>query len=647
MISRKSKVMSKVIAIWLVLLMVGNITFAVAISDISSTYWASTVIQNMTDKDILDVYEDGSFKPETTAYKAEAIIVIYKAAIAAGLVTTTEGATLASKYESQLENLGIPKMLAPYGGDVYPALGYALEHEIVVLDEVKYFVSGTQFTSLSKIEATVYFGKALNYYKQENLNKIISLSYKDASEISFSALKYVDLLIGYDIVSDKGDSQGNFNPKMILNRAILAVFANGYYNAVTTGENAGDPGSGTETGTNTGTNTGTETEDASTTPDTTEVVVEVGSEVDSISGTITDVFVDLKYLEVKGTDGKTATYNVGNSDVFIDGTLASLSLLADGLGVKLSFEDGVVVRIDVPTYYTKISGNFNSLSAYVGTLKDFRSLSMAIKSGGFDYKRIYSDCVVYINGKVAKVEDLQKNDYLNVYYDGYNAKLILAYSSSYVVKGYVNKTVTVNKFDTLSITLENGSVIEAEPNATVNYSSVQNSKLSQNDILEVTLAYGKVKQVKYLGSIRDITGIIKGINIQAKPEISLDTGATAYQKFTLPATLEIIGEDGVTVLDIYDLRLEQFANIHIGFNGVERLTLGKSVDEQTMTITVTSVITTSNILIGVDSTGASKTITISSELGISASDYKVGDKLEITGKKITDFVFEAEKIKVQ
>ncbi|MDN5297902.1 MAG: hypothetical protein PWP51_455 [Clostridiales bacterium] len=641
MILGKSKIYYKLTAILMAFMMIGNVSFAAVMTDVTESHWANTVVQHMVDEDIMAIYEDNSFKPNETATKAETLIVIYRAAIAAGLLTASEGATLADTYESQLEALNIPKMLAPYGGDVYPALGYALENDIVVMDEVKYFVNEGAFTGVSRVEASVFFGKALNLYKNENLNKIISLSYKDAFEISLSALKYVNLLIDYNIVSAKGDSNGNFNPKTILNRAVLAVFADGYFGAITTGVSeipTTDPEQPSTV----------DSEDPVTgdpdTPVTGDVETAETPTVQTVTGTITDIFSDLKYLEVKSTAGKVATYNVKSVPIYADQVAISLDHLKAGIAVTLTIENSAVTRVDVPLFFDSVSGSFNSISGYLGTEKDFRSLKIALDSGGFDFKRVYADTRVIVDGVSADIDDLKNNYYLTIYYQDYTAMSIVAYSDNYEFKGMLTKEIPLKGPTSLEVTLEDGTQFKAPISDGVAFSNVTGNRLNENDIVNVKLVYGKVKSIAYAGVVRDIKGIIKGIYIKAESEIALDTGAKEYEIVAVDPNLNIIAEDGEEGLNIYDLRLDQIANVHIGFDGIEVIRLGDEADIEAFNATVTSVITTSNIMIVVDDSGISKTIAFAKNSNLDIADYMAGDKLYISGRKITEGLFEADHI---
>jgi hypothetical protein len=194
------------------------------------------------------------------------------------------------------------------------------------------------------------------------------------------------------------------------------------------------------------------------------------------------------------------------------------------------------------------------------------------------------------------------------------------------------------------VTLEDGTQFKAPISDGVAFSNVTGNRLNENDIVNVKLVYGKVKSIAYAGVVRDIKGIIKGIYIKAESEIALDTGAKEYEIVAVDPNLNIIAEDGEEGLNIYDLRLDQIANVHIGFDGIEVIRLGDEADIEAFNATVTSVITTSNIMIVVDDSGISKTIAFAKNSNLDIADYMAGDKLYISGRKITEGLFEADHI---
>jgi hypothetical protein len=318
--------------------------------------------------------------------------------------------------------------------------------------------------------------------------------------------------------------------------------------------------------------------------------------------------------------------------------------LKAGIAVTLTLEDNAVTRVDVPLFFDSVSGSFYSISGYLGDDKDFRSLKISLESGGYDFKRVYADTRVMIDGVSADIDDLKSNYYLTIYYQDYTAMSIVAYSDDYEFKGMLTEEIPMKAPTSLNVTLEDGTSFEAEISDGVTFSNISGSRLYVNDIVEVTLVYGKVKSIAYVGEVRDIKGIIKGIYIKAESEIALDTGADDYEIIAVDPNLNIIAEDGEEGLNIYDLRLEQIANVHIGFEGIEVIRLGDEADVEAFNATVTSVITTSNIMIVVDEDGVSKTIAFAKNASLDISDYMAGDKLYISGRKITESLFEADNI---
>src|SRR6056297_1986306 len=203
------------------------ISFAVSqFSDVTSEFWGSDYITTVTEKNYIEGYDDGYFYPNREVTKLESLIALYRVMKENQLTNISNVSALVDSHKDTIESVGIPPMLAPYGDqDVYPAVAYALENEIVSPSELKYYLEEGTLASVNKLEISIYIGKALNIVKEENLfTDIISLDFKDQFEISNAAIPYVDLLIRNGIVSKKGDSEGRFNPKQTINRAVLSVF---------------------------------------------------------------------------------------------------------------------------------------------------------------------------------------------------------------------------------------------------------------------------------------------------------------------------------------------------------------------------------------------------------------------------------------
>ncbi len=635
---------SKVTAMMLIFLMFGNLSFGmVPVTDVTSSHWADKYVQSVVEKEIMPLNEDGSFKPNENITNVESIIVLYRAAKAAGYLQDVNINTLTSKYESDLEAINMPKMLAPYGGDVYPALAYALENKILVLDEVKYFINNGKLTEAKKVDVSVFFGKALNVYKNENLNKIISLSYKDAFDISLGALKYVNLLIEYDIISNKGDSNGNFNPKNIINRSVLAVYADGYYGAIKSDVTAPmDPAGSSTADTGSTTTPGSATIPNNTTPNA-ETATKDGDLV--VMGTITDVFKDLKLIEIKETTGKTSVYDLKQAKIYAEQALIDFDSLEKGASVKLTINKDIVIKVVLDKTYDKVEGTFSQVTDPIGDSIKFRSLRIQLPDKSFDFKRVYDTTPITIDGVQKTVLDLKAGYKIVISYDGYDAKGITAYSDFYQFTGMLKQSLDPKSPMTLEMQKEDGLTFKQELTNAVTFTD-SDRVLAQNDIVKVTLEYGVVSNIEYMGQSKDLIGTIEEIHITKSPEIAIKLEDGMVEKYAVSKAAKIVDEIGNESLSIYDLKLDQNVRVHVGAYGIDRIDFSYEKEVVSLSGIVTNVFITTNLLVVKGDDGVTRTVGFAAASGLKITDYVIGDKLFIKGKKLSDIIFEADSITV-
>jgi hypothetical protein len=196
-----------IILVLMVVLLSMPVSFAVSqFTDITSDFWGSDYITTVTEKNYMEGYNDGYFYPNREVTKLESLIALYRVMKEKQLTNISNVSALVESHKDTIDSVGIPPMLAPYGDqDIYPAVAYALENEIISPSELKYFLEDGELATVNKLEVSIYFGKALNLVKKEDLfNDIISLEFKDQFEISNAAIPYVDLLIRNEIVNKKG-----------------------------------------------------------------------------------------------------------------------------------------------------------------------------------------------------------------------------------------------------------------------------------------------------------------------------------------------------------------------------------------------------------------------------------------------------------
>ena len=631
---KKSKKLSiRILVLLLCAILVGNTGFALAATDVTQTHWASTQIENVTSKNIMPLYVDNTFRPNTVVTSLEVVVSIYRTIKQAGLLTTTQMNAIVAKHEVSLKTLGIPQTLAPYGSETYLALAYALDKNILTLDEIKVFVSGTTLTNVKKVNAVVLVAKALNVYKQENLNKIILLSYKDSAEISLSAIKYVNLAIDQGIISSKGDSLGNFNPSTSINRATLAILISGLSKVLSSGITI--PESTTEP-----------TTEATTEPTTSEPV---GIETEKIfTGTVKSVNDATFSITVANASGKTETFSLIDATVTAAGVKASFNDITLNAQIELTIKDGLVTVAALEKSLSKVEGSFVLLSGYIGDSTTRKSMKIALPSKANDFKNVYNDTLVTINGVPAKATDIKVGYKVIVLYEGFDAKRIIAYSELYEFYGIMNTAVDIKAPGKFEITQESGNIVSGTLTSTVSFVNAA-AGYKAGDIVKVTMKLGVVTRLEYVGQAKTIVGKISGIHIMKTPELTVTVVTGKDETHALSTKVKILNETGDNALTIYDLRLDQEVTVNIGIGGIKEIQLGRKIiaEPTGVKVTVTQVVDSSNIILAIDESNRVRTITFPVGSLDKAANYKAGMILFVEGKAIADTIFEVIKITVQ
>ena len=579
-------------------------------ADVPESHWAKSHIDSVTQKNIMTRDAFGNFEPNRLTTKIEAFVVIYRSLKVGGLIAEDEVAVLVSDYESRFVSMGIPRVYSGYGEDVYPAIAYALDKSIISIEELDQVIIGEQPTVLEKLEFAVYLAKALNNYKSENLNKVVILQYKDDDLIDPASRKYLMFLIEEGILSSQGDASGNFNPESEVSRMIMATMIDGFHDAI-------EPYMTNR-----------------------PAVVEIDSKpiiesVKIVSGTIQKVNDNDKSIILMESTGKLTTFDIKSASITHVGSDVGFGALIQNLNVEVIITNGTVTEVKLDRVYESIEGKMVSISDIFSAELNFRSMKVELPSGIYDFKRVYEDTLVTINGISAKPSDLKPEYKLSVQFDGYDAKRVTAYSEFYEFNAMVEEIIGESK---IRLRMEYG----------VTFGIDFEAGFSVGDIVKVTMLYGDVATVENIGKAHIFTGNIFGINIKARPELTVRLYDDIYETNPLARGVVILDETGNDTLDIYDLRLEQEVTVSTGIGGIVKIDTGRRivVEETGSLFTVAQVFESSNILIVTDRDGRTRTLVFALGSGLSILDYDAGDVIYAEGQALTDQIFEATKITI-
>ncbi|MDM8533818.1 S-layer homology domain-containing protein [Clostridiaceae bacterium HSG29] len=601
---------NKIISVVLVLLLISvPMSFAVSeFSDVTSEFWGYNIIQKVSANSVMEGFDDGNFYPSNEATKLEAILTIYKAMKNNKVLNIDDVTALVNEYKSVMEEIGIPPMLAPYSnGEVYPAVAFALKNNIITESELKYFIEDSKLSSVSKIEVSVFYAKALNLVKKENLyDDIISFDYKDQFEITKVAAPYVDLLIKHNIVSDKGDSEGKFNPNQVLNRVVLAVFANGFDSAI---KNSDVPSENTET--------------------------KIGNIIEA-SGKISYIHEAMNIIEIKDNNNSSHVYDLDNTKVNINGNKANISNLEALQSVTYSYQDDKIIEINVTQTYEKIEGTIIKLSKkFVTDVESYQVMAITDIDGNNKYLKIFESTYVKIDEKESSVENLIENYKVVVDYSGLDAKIIKAYSENSILTGVLTRPVDAN--NVVKVELSDGTEF---------IGSAENidEAVQRGEIVKLYLNYGKIVKVESTGKKSVVSGTISEIVISNTPSIVIVKENGLSERFTILDSTEIVDFNTDEDLGIYDLRLSRTCELNVNAMGISKISLVKPVEEIKFSGVVENIYLELNLIEVVNQNNENIKVGFSTDSNFKAIDFKKGDKVYISGVKISDELFQAKNV---
>ncbi len=589
------------------IILISGASFSV---DVPESHWAKSHIDSVTQKRIMTTDAYGNFEPNRLSTKIEALIVIYRSNKVGGLIVEEELAAVVSDYEPRFVSMGIPRVYSSYGDDVYPAIAYALDKNIISIEELDQMIIDKQPTVLKKLEFAVYLAKALNNYKSENLNKIVILQYKDDDLIDPASRKYLMFLIEEGILSSLGDASGNFNPESEVSRMIMATMIDGFHDAI-------EPYMTNR-----------------------PAIVEIESKpiiesVKIVSGIVQKVNDNDKTIILKESTGKLTTFDIKAASITHLGIDVGFGALIQNLNAEVTITNGVATEVKLGRVYEYIEGKMVSISDIFSEQLNFRSMKVELPSGVYDFKRVYEDTLVTINGISAKPSDLKPEYSLNVQFDGYDAKRITAYSEFYEFNAMVEEIIGDSR---IRLRMEYGVTFGIEFEA----------GFSVGDIVKVTMLFGDVATVENIGKAHIFTGNIFGINIKARPELTIRLYDDIYESHPLARGVVILDETGNETLDIYDLRLDQEVSVSTGIGGIVKIDTGRRivVEETGSLFTIAQVFESSNILIVTDKDDRTRTLVFALGSGLSIMDYDAGDVIYAEGQALTEQIFEATKITI-
>jgi hypothetical protein len=388
--------------------------------DLKNAEWAMRYIASLASRHVFDGYEDGTFKPNNTVSRIEAITAAVRLM---GLRSQAESSAEMSTHLNFKDADKIPSWAVGY-------VAVALENDLFSEndDNVQPQKDG------DRLWATTLLVKALKLEAQAKAKMNTTLPFKDAKQIPAGSVGYI--AVAYEKGLIDGFEDNTFRPHQLVTRAQLAALLD------RTGGQLPNQGENTINGTVSAavsnnklkiTSLGTTTEYALH-PDVfifrngakvNAAALQVGDEVKVRTFNSQIVFIEVtkpaQAIIYSGTissktnttltltkSGVTSTFTL-HTDVIVyrNGVRATAADLKVGDGVNIRFSDNKVIYIEV-TLPVQTIINSGTISSKTNT-----SLTLT-KSGVTSTFTLHSDVIVYRNSVKATAADLKIGDEVNI-----------------------------------------------------------------------------------------------------------------------------------------------------------------------------------------------------------------------------------------
>lgn len=330
---------------------------AATFTDINEVSWASSTIQAVSDKGLINGYEDGTFRAKNNVTYSEAMVMVYNLMSKTGNLKASATNTL-SIYQSVLNTYKIPTWSQS-------TVAYGLSAQILMAADLPKFTTNGVSNPATRQDVAVMFGRALS--EKYDIYAGTGVNYNDVWRISDEAMPYVDLLTRLGIVT--GDDSGNFNPTANITRAEMAVMMNKTYDLLSN--------------------------ELANTGEITEIVNHDGDYYD---------------VDVKMDNGERNRLTLSDDNISVynkDGSRElPISSLTKGDKVSLVFDGLVITKIYLLDEETSAQAKYD-VTGYIYSLKESEVNFESENTGETSKYKLDENCTYYLDGKKVTRKDLQ------------------------------------------------------------------------------------------------------------------------------------------------------------------------------------------------------------------------------------------------
>lgn len=494
---------------------------AVTFPDVSQTKyaWAYKEISSMADEGIIKGYEDGTFRPENTVTKLEALSLIARILGVNEDVNASLKAFALENYADELEQYKLP-----YGE---AELSFLLVKGVLTVDELESYIGlDNQNVGLKRYEVAVLLTKAMGAEEETKAKVITSLDYTDTNDIPSTAKKYVEYVTEQGLM--QGMENNTFVPVGNVTRAQAAVVL---------------------------------------------YKLQDLADYESYQGIVASITATNDTIRIKDIDGEDHSYTIPDATMLrFEGEKIDTDAIAVGMEAVVTTSGGKLFSMDFITAQVdeEISGK------YVGTSRNSGNTIVridkigAVEDARKEYK-VSDKLVVTKDGKTVTLNDVKAGDYVTLNLTGGKVVSIKAEAGSKKVKGKVTDIVLEPAF-VLRVKVTGGSEEDFYADTVVkvakNGKTATLSDILIGDSVTLTTQYNVITNIEAESQTDSLTGVIEEVNVSSSPSITIKVDGKSVS-YPVARDAEIKLDDKVGT--IYDLRLNVNAKITVESDTVVKI----------------------------------------------------------------------------
>lgn len=481
--------------------------------------WCVNEISAMADDGIISGYTDGTFKPENTVTKLEALALVARVLGSREEVNASLVEKAKELHEEKIEDYSLS-----FGTD---EICYLLLKGIIFEDELDdYLAGGAANEGMKRYEVAVLLTKGMGA-EQEVKDKVTAvLDYTDTLQIPTTARKYVEYVTAQGLMQGMGDN--TFAPLNNVTRAQAALVL---------------------------------------------YKLQDLTSYDMFKGIVASYDQATRTIRFKLADDTNKAYTVLPKSVTLrcDGDAIEPDDIKVGWEAVVTTQNDMLYVVDFLTAQSDgiISGKLVSVAkATDATTLKVEDMTSA-DGGVVSYKTADNVAITY-NGDEGKLTDLAVGDYVKLTIKNNKITIINAEPSKKTIKGTIT---AIDLTDGVSMTIKSNDVEEIYPVATnikvaKNADSATMTDILVGDKATIKLEYNVITSIDATSTTTSDTGIIQSINIAQTPTIAIKIGTKTYEyPVARNAKILLDGEEGT----IYDLRINTNATITLESDSIVKI----------------------------------------------------------------------------